>query len=281
MDWTFYWFMLPVCVCVASIAMFSGISGAALLMPVFLFGFPLMGAPAMSTVSAIGMSLFLETSGFGTGVYRYVRSRLVDWKTVSTLAIVTVPLGIMGAMLARLAPVYLLRGMYGMVMVGLAVVLWRHRSSSDLDIALHGSTRVVTTAAGAEYRYPVPRLSGQRVASGAGAFLAGLISTGVGEATLPGLIRRHRFPVPVAAATTTVIVATTVVAAAATHLWELSRNGGWGAIPWDLVTWAAPGAICGAFIGTHLQGRIPERTSQRFFSILFLAIGALFVASIV
>lgn len=280
MDWLVYWFMLPVCVCVASIAMFSGISGAALLMPVFLFGFPLIGAPAMTTVSAIGMSLFLETSGFGTGVYRYVRSRLVDWKTVSALAMVTVPLGVVGALASRSAPVYLLRGVYGTVMVGLAFALWQHRSSSGVSHEGDGPIRTVTAATGYEYRYPVPRLSGQRIASGAGALLAGLISTGVGEATLPGLVRRHRFPVPVAAATTTVVVATTVVAAVVAHLWELTREGGLMAVPWNLVVWAVPGAVCGAVIGTHLQGRIPERIAQRFFSILFLAIGALFLASV-
>jgi uncharacterized membrane protein YfcA len=35
MDWTVYWFMLPACVLIASVAMFSGISGAALLTPLF------------------------------------------------------------------------------------------------------------------------------------------------------------------------------------------------------------------------------------------------------
>src|SRR5680860_697799 len=60
-DWIVYWFMLPVCVAIASVAMFSGISGAALLMPVFLIGFPLLGVPPLGAVAAVGMSLFLET----------------------------------------------------------------------------------------------------------------------------------------------------------------------------------------------------------------------------
>jgi hypothetical protein len=55
-DWTVYWFMLPVCVVVASVAMFSGISGAAMLTPVFLIGFPLLGVPRLTTVEAIGTS---------------------------------------------------------------------------------------------------------------------------------------------------------------------------------------------------------------------------------
>ncbi len=29
LDWTVYWFMLPICIVIASVAMFSGISGAA------------------------------------------------------------------------------------------------------------------------------------------------------------------------------------------------------------------------------------------------------------
>ena len=67
MDWTVYWFMLPVCVAIAGVAMFSGISGAAMLIPVFLIGFPLVDVPPLTTVEAIGTSLLLETSGFGTG----------------------------------------------------------------------------------------------------------------------------------------------------------------------------------------------------------------------
>jgi len=45
MDWTVCWFMCPVCIAVASIAMFSWISGAAMLVPLFLIGFPLLGVP--------------------------------------------------------------------------------------------------------------------------------------------------------------------------------------------------------------------------------------------
>lgn len=104
-----------------------------------------------------------------------------------------------------------------------------------------------------------------------------MISTGVGEATLPPLVRRSRSAVPVAAATSTVIVAGTVVGAAATHLIELLKEGGVGAIPWNLIVWAVPGAIIGALVGTRLQGRISERVSRMFFAALFAAIGLTFL----
>lgn len=63
--WAVYWFLLPTCGVIASVAMFIGISGAAMLFPIFLIGFPLIGAPPLTTVEAVGLALFLETSGFG------------------------------------------------------------------------------------------------------------------------------------------------------------------------------------------------------------------------
>jgi uncharacterized membrane protein YfcA len=124
-DWTVYWFMLPVCVAVASVAMFSGISGAAMLTPVFLIGFPLLGVPRLTTVEAIGTSLLLESSGFGTGVARYLAMRLADLQTARSIIVVTLPLGALGAIAARYVPAQALRIGYGVAMLGLAWLLAR------------------------------------------------------------------------------------------------------------------------------------------------------------
>ena len=42
MDWGMYWFMFPSCIAIATLAMLSGISGAALLTPVMILGFPFL-----------------------------------------------------------------------------------------------------------------------------------------------------------------------------------------------------------------------------------------------
>lgn len=104
-----------------------------------------------------------------------------------------------------------------------------------------------------------------------------MISTGVGEATLPGLVRRSAFPVAVAAATSTVVVAATVLAASVAHGALLAREGGFGAIPWNLLVWAVPGAVLGALLGTRLQGRVDESLARRLFGALFAAIGVTFL----
>jgi hypothetical protein len=68
-DWTVYWFMLPVCVAIAGVAMFSGISGAAMLIPVFLIGFPLFDVPPLTTVEAISEWIVTDEEGASsTGV---------------------------------------------------------------------------------------------------------------------------------------------------------------------------------------------------------------------
>ena len=69
MDFTLYWFMLPVSVCVATCAMLCGIGGAALFTPIFILVFPLLGPeyPLDSTVAAIGTALLTETFGFSSG----------------------------------------------------------------------------------------------------------------------------------------------------------------------------------------------------------------------
>src|SRR5713226_516166 len=139
MDWTVYWFMLPVCTIIASVAMFSGISGAALLTPTFLIGFPLFGVPRLSAVAAIGTSLFLETSGFGTGLYRYLRMRLVDLKTAKALILITLPLGALGAIAARHVPAEALRLGYGVAMLGLAGLLLRDKPGGK--VAKGGGSR--------------------------------------------------------------------------------------------------------------------------------------------
>ncbi len=140
-----------------------------------------------------------------------------------------------------------------------------------------GTARQVAAADGTTYVYCAHGLRGQQLLSGIGAFFAGLISTGVGEATLPGLVRRSRFPIAVAAATSTVVVAGTVVGAALTHMVQLAAHGGFSAIPWNLIVWAVPGSVLGAVLGTGLQGKASPTVTRWFFGGLFLTIGVTFL----
>lgn len=125
MDYTVYAFMLPVCVVIATIAMTSGISGAALLSPTIIIGFPLLGVPRLAPAAAIGASLFTEFSGFGSGVVGYVRRRLVDVRTVRALVVVAIPVAAAAGFGSGVIDPRILKGIYGLLMLPLAFVLWR------------------------------------------------------------------------------------------------------------------------------------------------------------
>lgn len=296
MDWTVYWFMLPACVVIAATATFSGISGAALMTPMFLLVFPLLHVPLLSTVAAIGAALFLETAGFGAAVYHYARMKLADLPSARALITVTAPAAVAGAFLAHHVPATALRIAYGAAMLAVAWLIGRGNEEAgrpaetacpclvcESECSIDDSTcapaqrRTVRAANGKTYRWCAAFERAQRFISAGGALLAGLISTGVGEATLPMLVRKGRVPVPVAAATSTIVVAGTVVAASIAHGVLLARQGGLSAIPWNLIVWGVPGAIVGAAIGTRLQGRVSERATRIFFSTLFALIGITFL----
>ena len=72
-DWTLYWFMFPVAICVATSAMLSGIGGAAIFAPIFMIIFPLLGPeyPFQSIAAAIGVALLTEVFGFSSGFVGY------------------------------------------------------------------------------------------------------------------------------------------------------------------------------------------------------------------
>jgi uncharacterized membrane protein YfcA len=131
MDWTVYAFMFPVCIVIAMIAMASGISGAALLSPTLIIGFPLLGIPTLTAAAAIGTRLFVEFSGFASGVVGYLRRQLVDMRTVRALVVVSVPVAAAAGFLAGAIDPRLLKAIYGVLMLPLAVGLWR-QSSEEL-----------------------------------------------------------------------------------------------------------------------------------------------------
>ena len=62
-----YWFMFPISILIATVAMTFGIGGAAFFSPTFAILFPLVNVPTLSASEAFGASLFTEMFGFASG----------------------------------------------------------------------------------------------------------------------------------------------------------------------------------------------------------------------
>ncbi len=284
MDFTLYWFMFPVSILVATCAMLSGIGGAALFTPIFILLFPLLGPEYVleSTIAAIGTALITQTFGFLSGFVGYYRRKLIDYRLAARIIVVSVPVAILGAMTAGIVHDSVLLASYALLVAALSVVMWRNRPpATAAAVAMKDAGwRTITDSRGHTYAYEEPEFgAGSKLLTGAGAFLTGMVSVGIGEVTISQLTRKG-LPIAVAAATSVMVVITTVVFASTALVAQMVKNGGWTAVPWNLLCYDIPGVLIGGQIGPRLQGRISPHTMRRAISLLFviLAVAMMSVA---
>lgn len=263
------WWVLPVSIGIATVALSSGISGALFFSPFFLI---IVG---LQPAQAIGAGLITELFGTSFGSINYSRQRVVDYKTVRILLMIAIPAAIAGAYLAHRIEASILQIILGASLVVLAIIVL-HDSIKKKTPPTQPITEsdqkltVIRARDGNVYSYRTcNRLMGVPLA-GIGAFLTGLISAGLPEITTTQLIIRCRIPPRVAVATAIFILTITVFFAAGIH--ALSAG-----TAWHVVVWSVPGVIIGAQIGPRLQGKVPAHIAQRILATLFLAVGVLVV----
>jgi len=98
--WLIYWYMFPISIVIATLAMASSMEGGVLFAPTFILLFPLVGSPTLSPVEAVGVSLITEVFGFSSGVLAYWRQRAIDFGTAGFLLKFTIPMAILGSILS-------------------------------------------------------------------------------------------------------------------------------------------------------------------------------------
>ena len=282
MDFTLYWFMFPVSILVATCAMLSGIGGAALFTPIFILVFPLLGEEYVlaSTMTAIAAALFTQTFGFLSGFVGYYRRKLIDYPMAWRLLRFSIPVAVLGALVASLVHDGVLLASYSMLVAVLAYFMWRSpMQAAEAGAHLEGRAIVERTdSRGETFTYDMPKFGAGSIAlTSIGAFLTGMVSVGIGEVTISQLTHK-RVPVAVAAATSVLVVILTIVFATATLFAELVLAGGWAAIPWNLLVYDIPGVLIGGQIGPRLQGLVPQHRMRRAISALFVILAVAMIA---
>ena len=92
MDWSLYWFMFPLSICVATTAMLSEIGAAALFIPIFVIIIPILGPEyPLTAAAAIGAVPMTEVFGFSSKFVGYYRKRLIDFAAPSPLSVSPCP----------------------------------------------------------------------------------------------------------------------------------------------------------------------------------------------
>lgn len=301
-----YAFMFPTMTCMAVLCQSAGIGGAALLSPLFLLVFPLLGPeyPLSSAASAIASALLTECFGFCSGLSGYWRRGLVDWSVAVKFWWLTIPAALLGAMMepAVASETTLLRGVYATLMIGLCLFLTISERPDTLPedcSVLEDKGQIIknrTASDGTVYTYlePAPPLDNLSAASAtvSGASLTGLLGVGMGEVVLPQLVRGACMPLPVAAGTSVAIVVVTALTAAAVQFALLATDLALQqpaltlpqalvqVIPWSLVQYTVPGAILGGQIAPWIASRrlLDDQAVESAVAMLFGVIGVAFGA---
>lgn len=275
-----YWYMLPIGVVVATVAMASGVGGATLFAPIYVL------ALRLPPEVAVGIGLITQTFGFASGVAAYVRRRLIDYKMGWSILVVTIPLALLGSWLAGRFNPNLLKAILALGLLALGFSFLRRRpppppapcqeaGGEAAGPANPQQTRLIT-AEGEEICYTTCDNREGRVLTGLGALFLGLISVGLGEMTVYFFLQRCKVPGKVAVATSIFLVAVTSLFASLGHLARFVGAGG------DtlrqvvsLAIFTVPGVVLGAQIGPHVTQRLPKAGLTTTLGVLFILVAGL------
>ncbi len=280
-----FWYMFPAALAIATLAMASGIGGATFFAPLFIL------ALRLPPEVAIGTALITELFGFGSGLLAYGRQRVIDYKLGLLMIAVTVPLAIVGTVLAGVVDPEILKVILG---VGLAMVAIsflhapREEEIEQLDAIAKRQAKeknpddCITARDGERICYRVDRKIQGMITASVGGLFIGMISTGLGELNDYFLLRRCKVPSRVGVSTSVFVIAVTVLVASGSHVVRFAQSGTETLLQVaSIVIFTVPGVIIGGQIGPAIAKRIPDRVMELSLGILFVIVAALTIGEVV
>lgn len=237
----------PAGVLIASVAIFAGIGGGILWMPLLIsfYGLP----PA----EAVTCSLVLQVFGQLSASAAHLHARLVDTRLVVRLLPLVLASTAAGTAVAPLIPARLLQISVGVLTFLVVYVFLRgddfHEDTGGdvADPAGFGAVRRITLV---------------------GSLLSALVSAGLGDWLVPALHHRCRLRMARAVATGVAVMATVSVSATAFQL------AGTRPIALGIVGPASAGVLVGAQIGARMHHRVPGKLFKEIFVLVLVFFAA-------
>jgi len=281
---TEFWYLLPISVAIATIAMSSGIGGAVFFSPLFIIGL------GLEPKIAIGTALVTELFGFSSGLYAYLKAKLIDFKFGVNLLVISVPFAILGTVYGDLVPPLILKAIFGVGIIFIGYQLyssWRQEEKEKLE-ATHkkefevNHESILTDADGNVYKYTICNKNMGRIFAAIGGLFLGMISVGLAELQEYHLVAKCKVPAQAAVATSIFVVVITVLVASAGHFYEFAQEGGdvFDQVL-NLIIYTIPGVIIGGQIWPKLQKVIPADKMKVGISILFVLAGAFMLYTLI
>lgn len=279
-----YWFMFPISILIATIAMASGVEGATFFTPLFIL------ALRLPPEIAIGTGLITEVFGFASGLFAYARKRLIDYKLGFALLVASIPMALLGTWIAGYVSADILKVILGIGLLTIAISFLRapgQKKTERLDQEIQKeyggekAERSLITKEGEEIRYTVCNRTEGHFLAGLGGLFIGMISTGQGELNGYFLLQRCRVPSRVAVASSVFVVAVTALVASSGHFIKFVQTGGETlSTVLSLVIFTVPGVIIGGQLGSQVSTRISQHALERGLAFLFILVAALTLAEV-
>jgi uncharacterized membrane protein YfcA len=241
---------------------FMGIGGGAVLTPICLLVYPVLGVTGGDLVKVIfGTNMFLVTAFSFSAVIRHHRNNRIDWRTVFLMGPVAIFGSICGSWAASVSnPLFLKKGFAVLLIV------------SSVLIVVKGSSK----PSGAHTERPVlSRMFLPALGFTAG-FLGSFLGIGGGVIMVPALILLFALPVTVVAGTSSSIIIFIGIAGTLTYMLVGRGLGldlpGWstGYVWWSAAIPLMAGGVPLAMFGAWLNARTRVKILQRVFGAVLL-----------
>jgi uncharacterized protein len=231
---------------------------------------PLLVAMDVPVHTAIGVSLLGVITVSTSGSVSYLKAGFANRRLGLTLLVATAAGGIVGGYVAGLLEARVLAGIFGLVLILVAVQMLRARGRPAAEIvgepgALDIDAAYVEPTTGETIPYRARNVGPGVAASVVAGALSGLMGIGGGIVNVPTMNVLMGVPIRVATATSTYMLGAT---AAASALLYLSRGQIDGVL--------AASVVAGVFIGAAAGARYSRRVRREALSILFVIVCGVF-----
>ncbi len=266
------WYIFPIAIFIATIAMIFGIGGAIFFSPLFLIGMNL--PPDM----AIAIGLLTEVFGFSSGLIGYARNNLINYHLGTRILPFTIVAALLGAFLGKYVPSFILEILLAIVLFLLAIAfLKREKTTIYSSFPLHpGENKGKIMKKWFDIWQDFKKKPSLFLASAIGGLFVGLVSTGLGEINEFNFVKRLNMRTDLAAGSSVFIVAITALSASLFNLSYFSAaDTNDLMIIAQIALFAIPGVIIGAQLGVRLSKKIDRSKALRVLPLLFFVLGIL------
>lgn len=252
-----YWYLFPVGIIIAILAISAGISGSNFWIPVYLIWI------GLDTKTTFWLALLTMIFGFGSGIIKNLFQGNVNWFIVKKYLKIAVPFAVFGTILIPFAPVKTLLFVFAsFILIYGGFLIYRYWLFYCGNELAENEVHDV--------------IYWKRAALGG--FLKGLIATGMGKLILPGILGHSKIRSPAEAVGSTVLIIFIVNLVAL--IFRLTPDflvslGTQSNLIFTIMIWVAPGVFVGGQIGPSIAEKLSVNGMKLYVGVLLLGVSVL------